>query len=253
MKSPRTTPHRFGTAPGSHPRTDLDEPLRRRLRERLLSLNYHAFARCMALLLIRMGYEDVRLAGRTDWKGKNKEGGYDLEANLPVGPGGALGRRRVLVQVKQFDTHQAVHHRTVDQLRGACLRVGAGECLLVTTEPLAPSVDRSPLRLFEPTVAPVRFLPDDALLERMLVHRVGVFEEPGDSPDKPARYGVDEAFFDGLECNHAGNSREEASKQATDLRLLVTVQVRSLGKAMPVKSRRTNPASQGNLANPSSR
>lgn len=216
--------------------------LRSELRARLLSLNYHAFARCMALLLEKMGYEDVRLSGRRDWKGKNRSGGYDLEAVLPVGPGGTLGRRRVLVQLKQFDGHQPVHHRAVDQLRGACLRVGAGECLLVTTGPLAPSVDRSPLRLFEPTVAPVRFLDGDALAERMLIHRIGIWEEPGEDPEAPARFGIDEAFFADLQRTHAGNSREDVHCPATEPRFLVTVQIHPLSKGMAVtgvKPRRT--------------
>ena len=94
-----------------------DEPIRHRLRRRLLALSYHAFARCLCLLLARLGYEDARPAGRTRWKGHNREGGYDIEAWLPVG----ITRRRVVVQAKQFDA-RPVFQRSVDELRGTCLR-----------------------------------------------------------------------------------------------------------------------------------
>jgi hypothetical protein len=200
----------------------------------------------MALLLEKMGYEDIRLSGRRDWKGKNREGGYDLEAGQPVGPGGTLGRRRVLIQLKQFDEHQPVHHRTVDQLRGACLRVGASECLLVTTGPLAPSVDRSPLRLFEPTVAPVRFVDGDALIDRMLVHRIGVWEEPGEGREAPARFGIDGAFFDDLQHAHPGNSREDYLQHASEPQFLLTVEVQPFGKGILRKPRKDSRTARAN-------
>ena len=38
--------------------------LRQALREQVMSLSFHGFEHLIRLLLIRMGYEDVRLAGR---------------------------------------------------------------------------------------------------------------------------------------------------------------------------------------------
>jgi hypothetical protein len=53
------------------------------LRARLLHLNFHAFAHGMSDLLKAVGFDTVELAGRTNWKGRNKEGGYDLLALAP--------------------------------------------------------------------------------------------------------------------------------------------------------------------------
>ena len=116
-----------------------EEPIRHRLRRRLLALSYHAFARCLCLLLARLGYEDARPAGRTRWKGHNREGGYDIEAWLPVG----ITRRRVVVQAKQFDA-RPVFQRSVDELRGTCLRAGAAEALLITTSAFSSVVQTAP-------------------------------------------------------------------------------------------------------------
>lgn len=91
----------------------LGEPIRDRLRRRLLALNYHAFAHCLCLLLTRIGYEEVQVAGRTRWKGRNCEGGYDIEASLPAG----VGRRRIIIQVKQFDA-LPVFQRSVERCTG---------------------------------------------------------------------------------------------------------------------------------------
>ena len=106
------------------------EPIADLLRSRLLALDFPAFARCVCHLMDALGYEDAHLAGRREWKGYNRPGGggYDLEATLP----GGMAPRRVIAQIKQYDT-LAVHQRSVDELRGACLRAGAAEGLLVTT------------------------------------------------------------------------------------------------------------------------
>ena len=91
------------------------------------------------MLLEALGYEDARPTGRRAWKGYNRPGGggYDLEAVLP----GGMAPRRVVAQIKQFDA-LAVHQRSVDELRGACLRAGAAEALLVTTSAFSDVVRR---------------------------------------------------------------------------------------------------------------
>ena len=108
---------------------DTAAPVRQELLRQLLSLSFPAFAACVADLLQAMGYTDIRLAGRSGRKGKNRDGGYDLEAVAPNG----LSRRHVIAQIKQFTPGQKVHQRTLDELRGAALRVGAAEAFLVTT------------------------------------------------------------------------------------------------------------------------
>ena len=181
-----------------------EKPIRDRLRRRLLALNYHAFAHCLCLLLARLGYEDVRVAGRTRWKGRNCEGGYDIEASLPAG----VGRRRTIVQVKQFDT-LPVFQRSVDELRGTCLRAGATEALLITTSTFSPVVLRnaeSHAGSAGAQVAPVRLLDGAELLDLLVLHRVGVWEEAGSSASQPHRLGLDGAFFDELSRTYAGNT-----------------------------------------------
>ncbi len=181
-----------------------EKPIRDRLRRRLLALNYRAFAHCLCLLLHRLGYEDVHVAGRTRWKGRNREGGYDIEASLPAG----VGRRRIIVQVKQFDA-LPVFQRAVDELRGTCLRAGAAEALLITTSTFSPVVLRN-AELQAGTagaqVAPVRLLDGNELLDLLVLHRVGVWEEAGASASHPCRLGLDDAFFDELSRTYAGDT-----------------------------------------------
>ena len=97
--------------------------------------------------MAKLGYQDVRLAGRTHWKGRSPQGGYDLVATLPAGVGSRTnGRRRVIVQVKQDHT-LPVQQSIIDALRGTCLRVGASEAVLITRKLLPlldPVLDGSP-------------------------------------------------------------------------------------------------------------
>ena len=177
-----------------------EEPIRHRLRRRLLALSYHAFARCLCLLLARLGYEDARPAGRTRWKGHNREGGYDIETWLPVG----ITRRRVVVQAKQFDA-RPVFQRSVDELRGTCLRAGAAEALLITTSAFSSVVQQHQAQA-GPQVAPVRLLDGEELTDLLVRHRLGVREEAETSPGGPRRLEIDQSFFDRLDRQYAGRS-----------------------------------------------
>ncbi len=157
-----------------------EECLAEQLHGRLLDLDFPAFALCLCRLLQALGYQNVHLVGRREWKGYNKPGGggYDLEATLPGSllPG-SPSTRRVIVQIKQFDGLR-VHQRSVDELRGTCLRVGAAEALLITTSAFskvvragtaAPSGAGSP-------VAPVRLMDGEELIALLIRHRLGVKE-----------------------------------------------------------------------------
>ena len=186
-----------------------EEPIRHQLRRCLLALSYHAFARCLCLLLVRLGYEDTQPAGRTRWKGHNREGGYDIEAWLPMG----VGRRRVVVQAKQFDA-RPVFRRSVDELRGTCLRAGATEALLVTTSTFSPVVRQHQAQAGS-QVAPVRLLDGEELTDLMLRHRLGVREEAEASPAGPRRLEIDHPFFDGLDRRYAGRSSTGKRQGAT--------------------------------------
>jgi restriction endonuclease Mrr len=166
------------------------------LRARLLALPFDAFTTCVALLLEKMGYDEVRPAGRADWKGRNRHGGCDLTAAVRVGP----YRRLVVAALKQFGTDLPVFNRTVDELRGVCLRAGASEALLVTTSSFSPSIRREVVQ--QAPVAPVRLLDGEALLDLLVRHRVGVCGDEG-----AGGMSIDATFFDALERNSRGNAR----------------------------------------------
>jgi hypothetical protein len=176
-----------------------DASLHQELRKRLLALPYQAFARCMAILLESLGYEEVQLAGRTERIGHNRDGGCDLTAWLP----GGLGRRRVVVQVKQYDGERLIFRRSVDELRGVCLRANAAEALLLTTGALAPSLSSPKGTPYEEDATgpflPVRLVDGDTLVSLMISHRIGTWEEAGENADQPARRGIDVSFFESLE------------------------------------------------------
>src|ERR1700682_2633083 len=110
--------------------------LRRELIEELLSLNFHAYLQTIALLLSRMGYEDVRLAARTGFVGRNRDGGVDIRALRSVHD----GRRPVGIQVKQYDPKRLVYRRTLNELRGVVLSEHAAEGVLLTTGGFSQSV-----------------------------------------------------------------------------------------------------------------
>ena len=177
--------------------------LRQELRARLLSLPFHAFARCLADLVLALGYEDVALAGRTEWKGRNTSGGFDLVAWASTG----LSRHKVLVGCKQYDA-LPIHQRAVDELRGACLREGAHEALLLTTSTFSRRVVLLQIGNRESSgqIVPVRLLDGEGLLERCLRHHIGV-QEVG----TPGRLVLDHAYFDSLRERFPGNSRSRSA------------------------------------------
>ena len=171
------------------------------LRRRLLDLDFPAFARCACCLLDALGYENTQPTGRREWKGYNRPGGggYDLEATLP----GGMAPRRVIAQVKQYDT-LTVHQRSVDELRGACLRAGASEAVLVTTSTFSKVVRRSErVRVSAASpeaasslVAPVRLIDGEELVRLLIRHRLGVRERGlGRMKLGRMRLEIDEAFF----------------------------------------------------------
>ena len=181
------------------------------LRQCLLALDYPAFARCICVLLEALGYEEARPAGRQEWKGYNRPGGggYDLEAVLP----GGIVPRPVVAQIKQFDGLR-VHQRSVDELRGACLRAGAAEALLITTSAFSDVVRRRAASS-EPAqslVAPVRLLDGRELLGLLIRHRLGVVER---GQGHTRRLSVDEAFFAGMENWGDGGSTSTAMTPAS--------------------------------------
>ena len=98
-------------------------------------MSFPAFARTVANLLENMGYEQVTLmkAMHGRGKGRNAHGGYDLQMRLPT----RLTHGVVIAQIKQY--REPVPRAYVDELRGAMLRVGATQGLLISSSTFSAS------------------------------------------------------------------------------------------------------------------
>jgi hypothetical protein len=177
-----------------------------KLRQQLLELPFDAYLKVIALLLTRLGYKDVQLAGRTDWKGRNRGGGFDLVATI----GGELSSRTVVAQVKQFDEGSRVFQRQADELRGVAIRSGAAEALLITSGPLSASIDQEGLML---PLAPVRVIGGDQLVELLTTHRIGITLSGT----------LDEVLFKRLEQEAVGNRQSDCLGAKSELLLTVAV------------------------------
>jgi membrane-bound metal-dependent hydrolase YbcI (DUF457 family) len=136
-----------------------------------MQLSYHAFEACLADLLWRIGYTDVRMLGRTSPRQRTRHGGRDLEASSRTG----LTRSRIIVQAKQY--RRPVQRRFVDELRGVMLRTGAAQGVLITTSRF-PVVARQTAHADRS--APVRLVDAKELLDLLIAHGIGVTTGAGD-------------------------------------------------------------------------
>ena len=95
-----------------------------RLRRRLLALDYPAFARCMCCLLLEaLGYEDARPSRTTRVEGIQPARRRRIRPRSGRCP--AAWPRAASSPRSSSSTACAVHQRSVDELRGACLRAKA--------------------------------------------------------------------------------------------------------------------------------
>jgi hypothetical protein len=189
------TPMFTATPPATTSASPPDPALRRELRQRLLLLPYRACLQVVIHLLSAQGYTRVLPAGRERWKGRNSAGGWDIEAELETR---LTGRLRAIAQVKQFDT-LPVQQRSVDELRGVCLRAGAHQALLVTLSTFSSVAEQA--AQVERRIAPVRLIDGEALLDLLLTHGIGVKSE-GDG------LAPDDGYFDRLCERFSGPGRE---------------------------------------------
>ena len=95
-------------------------------------------------------------------KGRNAHGGYDLRMYLPT----RLTRGLVIAQVKQY--RETVPRSFVDELRGAMLRLGASQGLLVTTGAFSASAIEAAQSAQH--AAPVRLMDGSELARLLRVH-----------------------------------------------------------------------------------
>jgi Restriction endonuclease len=156
-----------------------------RLLDRLRELPFNAFTQVAAMLLERLGYHDIQPAGRTDWKGRNRQGGVDLTATYRS----ATGERSIAFQLKQFHPKLRIFQRTVDELRGVCLRQGASEGMLITTSGYSPTITGT-----HDALAPLYLMGGEELALLLRQYRIGVTKQ-----DK-----LDEDFFKRLERESRG-------------------------------------------------
>jgi restriction endonuclease Mrr len=138
--------------------------------EHLIHLPFLVYARLIGLLLERLGYQNVQLAGRMNQRGRNKDGGADLIASLP----GGVASRKVVIQVKQFDGRNRIFQKHLDELRGVALRHKASEAVLVTTGEISPAIDVFAL---DDLPVPVRLIRQDALLRLLKQHEIPIPKE----------------------------------------------------------------------------
>lgn len=178
------------------------------LLEQLLALPFDAYAQLMARLLTTLGYQSVQLAGRTDWKGRNHSGGCDLVAALP----GGLTPRRVVIQLKQFDTHSRIFQRHLDELCGVALRSQASEAVLITTGYISSSIQTDARAS---ALLPIRIIDGVRLLDYLRQSGIGLTKEGA----------VDVALFERLRKASTGNSRQGAKTAVMEPNAVVTLQV----------------------------
>jgi Restriction endonuclease len=106
------------------------------------------------------------------------------------------GRRVVAVQIKQYPTHRKIMQRSVDELRGVCLRNDASEGLLITTSSYSPAITGT-----GSLVAPLYLMDGSELTFLLAQYRIGVTNS----------YDMDEQFFSDLE--KASQDNTESKKQ----------------------------------------
>lgn len=197
------------------------EDLRKQLYDRLQRLAFPAFAECVCHTLEACGYTGVETR-RVDRKGKNAGGGWDLEAILNAG----LSSCRTLVQLKHSPGQKPVQCRCVDELRGAALRSGAGEAVLVTTGGFSPLAVKAATGCSYP---PVRLIDGARLAELMRRHHVGLRRATA-APDDHDRWVTDTAFFDSLERDATSAS---PAKLAPEVTVTITVQAGRSALSLP--------------------
>ena len=167
------------------------------LLERLCELPFDAFTLTVAMLLDKLGYQDIQPAGRTDWKGRNRAGGIDLTASYVS----AAGKRSIAFQLKQFHPSQRLFQRAVDELRGVCLRQGAAEGMLITTSGYSPTITGT-----QGTVAPLYLMGGEELALLLRQYRIGITKDGK----------IDEGFFKRLERESRGNRPGVPMKEKPD-------------------------------------
>lgn len=168
------------------------DSVREQLREQLLALPVPAFEHLMARLLGLCGYAEVQvLAG--------SQGGADLSAATS----GGLSRSVTLVQAKQY--RSPVSRRFVDELRGAMLRTGAQQGVLLTTSTFFGPAYRA---VRKGCPLPVRLVDGAEMIGLLCAHGLGV------RLSAQGRARIDCEFFTQLRRTHGSGPRPQQRPHA---------------------------------------
>ena len=139
------------------------------LHETLYRLEYAAFEQVMKRLLYQSGYLSVHLIGRNHQPGHTPTGGLDLAARSMT----ELTSVLTIAQVKQY--RGVVPRRFVDELRGAMLRLGAEQGLLLTLSRFSQAAHTAA----KSKVAPVKLIEGAEILELLFSYQIGVSVKNG--------------------------------------------------------------------------
>jgi restriction system protein len=152
------------------------------LREYLQTTDFLSFEQIVKRLLYKSGYVSVQMISRNYKRGRTPRGGLDLTARNNT----ELSSSLTIAQLKQYK--RVVSRRFVDELRGAMLRLGAGQGLLLTLSTFS-QVAHDAAR--ESAVAPITLIEGEELLDLLFAYRIGVFVYKG-------AWRLDEAYLDFL-------------------------------------------------------
>ncbi len=158
-------------------------PAREALRHALEQMEFAAFEQIMKSLLYKSGYLSVQLIGRNYKQGRTPQGGLDLTARSVT----ELSSSLTIAQVKQYK--RTVSRRFVDELRGAMLRLGAGQGLLLTLSKFSQVAHQAAQ---DSPVAPITLIEGEGILDLLFAYRIGVHEFKG-------QWQLDEKYLDFLQ------------------------------------------------------
>lgn len=198
--------------PSSNPNAlDPHAQLREALCQRLSALPYPAYVRLVRELLLASGYAGVHLLKSTPASGSPaahapSPGGFDLVAASHTD----LSTHLTAIQLKQGKIR--IGRRFVDELRGAMLRLGAEQGLLVATGTFSSAAQGAAQML---GILPVRLLGGEELASRLLERGQGVrIRSLPTRPGGEVGWELDEAFLAGLSQQAAPN-QEAAFRQGS--------------------------------------
>jgi len=169
---------------------------RAELHETLHRLEYAAFEQVMKRLLYKSGYLSVHLIGRNQRPDLKPTGGLDLSARSVT----ELTSVLTIAQLKQYQG--VVPRRFVDELRGAMLRLGAEQGLLLTLSRLSLAARAAAT---ESKLAPIKLLEGEEVLDLLFAYRIGVLEKNG-------VWEIDYAWLDLLQERAIGTNGKASSK-----------------------------------------